>query len=180
MDPRPLVPPPSPSLLLTSPAAPGTPHDNFKLLGAAIGELKWCEHPLSKKRVAKASALIQVIGRYGDAHGAFTLHRSFAGWAKIVYSCGTVPPTPQPDALAQADPDIRGALGRLVGSPLSDDDWRLASSGISAGGIGARSAREHAPAAYVASLTATAVLSARNLACLRRVRLRFWLLPRRC
>ena len=80
------------------------------------------------------------------------------GGAKILYSCRTVPPTLQPDALAQGDADIRGALGRLVGSPLSDDDWRLASLGM---GAGARSAREHAPAAYVASLTATAALSAR-------------------
>ena len=47
-----------------------------------------------------------------------------------------------------------------MGSPLSDDDWRLASSGISEGRIGARSAREHAPAAYVASLSATAAFSA--------------------
>ena len=93
--------------------------------------------------------------------GAFTLLRSCAGWAKILYSCRTVPPALQPDALAQADAGIRGALCRLVGSPLSDDDWRLTSSGISAGGVGARSARVHAPAAYVASLTASAALSAR-------------------
>ena len=76
--------------------------------------------------------------------GAFTLLRSCAGWAKILYSCRTVPPTLQPDALAQADAHVRDALGRLLGSPLSADDWRLASLGISAGGIGARSAQEHA------------------------------------
>ena len=93
---------------------------NFKLLGAALGDRQWCEHLLSKS--AWASALIQAIGRYGDAHGSFTLLRSCAGWAKVLYSCRRVPPT-----LAQADADIRGALGRLVGSPLSDDDWRLAS-----------------------------------------------------
>ena len=89
---------------------------NFKLLGAAIGNRQWCEHLLSN-RVAKASALLQAIGRYGDAHGASTLLRSCAGWAKILDSCGTVPPALQLDALAQADADIRGALGRLVGSP---------------------------------------------------------------
>ena len=37
---------------------------------------------------------------------------------------------------------------------LSDDDWRLASLGITAGGLGAKCAAEHAPAAYVASLFA--------------------------
>ena len=76
-------------------------------------------------------------------------------------SCRTVLPTLQSDALAQADPDVRDALGRLVGSPLSADDWRLASLGSSAGGIGARSVQEHAPAACIAGLSATAALSTR-------------------
>ena len=91
-----------------------------------------------------------------------------------------VSPTLQPDALAQADADIRGVLGRLVGSPLSDDDWRLASLGISAGGIGARSAREHAPAAYVASLSATAALSARIWSSFDEYDLDSGMLPHRC
>ena len=107
------------------------------------------------------STLIQAIGRHGDAHGAFTLLHSCTGWAKILYSCRIVLLALQSDALAQVDSDIKGALCRLAGSPLSDDDWRLASLGISAGGVGARSAREHAPAACVASLSATAALSTR-------------------
>ena len=51
--------------------------------------------------------------------------------------------------LCDADRDIRSALCHLIGRSLSDDDWRLASLGITAGGLGARSAAEHAPAAYV-------------------------------
>ena len=46
-----------------------------------------------------------------------------------LYSCRTVPPPLQTDGLRQADQDIRHSLGRLVGSPLSDDDWRLAQGG---------------------------------------------------
>ena len=57
-------------------------------------------------------------------------------------------------AFLAADTDIRSALGRLIGAPLSDDDWRFASLGISSGGIGARSAGEHAPAAFVGSFSA--------------------------
>ena len=45
-------------------------------------------------------------------------------------------------------------MGQLIGRPLSGDDWRLASLGIAAGGLGARCAAEHAPAAYVASFSA--------------------------
>ena len=61
----------------------------------------------------------------------------------------------------EADFEIISALDRLVGSPLSDDDWRLASLGISSRGIGARSAHEHAPAACRASPSATGKLSRR-------------------
>ena len=63
----------------------------------------------------------------GMLMGAFTMLRSCAGWAKVPYFCGTVPPSLHSGALAQADFEIRSALGRPVGSPLSDDDWHLAS-----------------------------------------------------
>ena len=61
----------------------------------------------------------------------------------------TVLPDAQHAGLLAADTDIHSALGRMVGAPLSDDDWRLAALGISS-----RSAREHAPAACVASFSA--------------------------
>ena len=123
------------------------------LLASRCLEPQWCELLLGR-RVHKARALIDAIGRFPDSHGAFCLLRSCSGWAKVLYSCRTVPPDAQPSGLLAADTDIRLALGRLVGSPLSDDDWRLASLGITSGGVGARSAREHAPAAYVASFNA--------------------------
>ena len=67
----------------------------------------------------------------------------------------------QAAGLCNADRDIRHSLGRLVGSSLSDEDWRLASLGVASGGLGARSAAEHAPAAYVAGLAQSQELCAR-------------------
>ena len=133
------------------------PHGNFKLLGAAIGSLEWCES-LLQRRVSKAKNLLDAIGRYSDAQGAFTLLRSCSGWAKILYSCRTVPPPLQQKGLRQADTDIRHSLGRLVGSQLTDDSWRIASLGVANGGLGIRSAAEHAPAAYISSLGQTQAL----------------------
>ena len=72
-----------------------------------------------------------------------------------------MPPPPQTDGLRQAYQDICHSLWRLVGSPLSDDDWRLASIGVAQGGLGARSALLHAPAAYISSLAQTRELCAR-------------------
>ena len=60
------------------------PHGNVKLLGAAIGSQVWCES-LLQRRVTKAKNLLDAIGRYDDAQGAFTLLRSCSGWAKVLY-----------------------------------------------------------------------------------------------
>ena len=57
--------------------------------------------------------------------------------------------------LRTADNDLRAALSQLIGRPLTEDDWRLASLGVAAGGLGTRCAAEHAPAAYVASFSAS-------------------------
>ena len=126
---------------------------NFKLLGAPVGSDAWCEELLGR-RVGKARALLSAIGRFPDAQGAFSLLRSCSGWSKVLYSCRTVPPDAQFRGLRTADSDLRAALGQLIGRPLSEDDWRLASLGVAAGGLGARCAAEHAPAAYVASVSA--------------------------
>ena len=127
-----------PEVIPACPDFPGctwTATRNFILLGAAIRDRQWCESLLCK-RVAKAWPLIRAIGRYRVPHGAFTMLRSCAGRAQILNSCRTVPPSLQFGALARADFETRGALDRLVGSPLSDDDWRLASLVISSRELG--------------------------------------------
>ena len=60
-----------------------------------------------------------------------------------------------------ADNDLRAALGQLIGRPSTEEDWRLASLGVAAGGLGARCAAERAPAAYVAIFSACRELCGR-------------------
>ena len=105
------------SHLLTFPGCTGNSSCNSKLLGSAIGDRKWCEH-LPSKMVVKASTPNQAIGRYGDAHAAFTLLRSCTGWAKIFYSCRTVPLN---DNLGRGLnlPTLRANAGPLGRSPPS-------------------------------------------------------------
>ena len=117
------------------------------------GSLAWCEALLGR-RVAKAPDLLAGTSRFRDAQGAFCLLRTSSGWAKVLFSCRTVPPDTQFGGLRSADADTRAALSRLIGSLLFDDEWCMASPGIASGGLGARSATEHAPAAYVASFSA--------------------------
>ena len=74
------------------------------------------------------------------------------GYGRSIHNTCRTLPLLQSDSLGRADRDIRHSLARLVVSSHSDDDWRLASLGISVEGIGARGAVEHAPAAYFSSL----------------------------
>ena len=132
------------------------PDGNVKLLGAALGSQSWCK-ALLKRRVVMARNLLDAIGRFPDAQCAFTLWR--LGQCALLLLDGT--PPLQAEGLNQAEQDIRHSFGRLVGSSLSDDDWRVASIGVANGGLGARSVLEHARAAYVPSLAQTKGLCTR-------------------
>ena len=72
-----------------------------------------------------------------------------------------MPPSAQVCGLRTADNDLRAASSQLNGRPLTEDDWRLASLVVAAGGLGARCAVEHAPAAFVASFSACRELCGR-------------------
>ena len=72
---------------------------SFKLLCAPIGS-----------KVAKVRTLLDAISRFPDPQGSFCLLRSCTRWAKVLYSCRTVPPVLQPDLLRAADTDIRSSL----------------------------------------------------------------------
>ena len=85
--------------------------------------------------MAKARALLVAIGRFPD--GPILV-------ARCLLICNLLAFIPQAV-------DIRAALNRLIGTPMSHDFRRLASLEIASGGLGARSAAEQAPAAYGAS-----------------------------
>ena len=124
-------------------------------------QASWRRHP-DRKWCEQASSLILGIGKYDDvSRGLSPSSAPCTGWAKNLYYCRTVPRTLQLEAWPRPSQTSRMPSVVWKVSPLSSDDWRLASLGISAGGIGARSAQEHAPAVHVAGLSATAALSAR-------------------
>ena len=58
------------------------------------------------------------------------------------------------DQLIEFDSIIRGALSHLLGSPLTDAQWAQASLPAAMGGVGLRSAVDHAQVAHAVSLLA--------------------------
>ena len=64
----------------------------------------------------------------------------------------TTNPTNNQALWEEFDSITREALTCILGSPVDDDQWSQAKLPVSTGGIGLRSAEDHAPAAYLTSL----------------------------
>ena len=60
--------------------------------------------------------------------------------------------TAKGDLLDEFDSMTRGALSKILGTPVSDVQWEQAKLPSSMGGLGLRSAVDHAPSAYATSL----------------------------
>ena len=97
------------------------------------------------------------MGKYDHCQGALQLLRHCASWSRLVYSARTVPPELHETALDAFEQNLRGALEQLTGDTLPERSWLLAQLDITHGGIGIRDPVRHAPAAYLASLSATNV-----------------------
>ena len=126
------------------------------------------------ERLALAAELLKSVGKYDHCQGALQLLRHCASWSRLVYSARTVPPELHETALETFGQNLRGALEQLTGDTLPERSWLLAQLGITHGGIGIRDPVRHAPAAYLASLSATSVLCGRIDAGRLRPRRRAW------
>ena len=62
------------------------------------------------------------------------------------------------DELAEFDNIIRGALSRILGAVLTDPQWAQASLPVAMGGLGLRSAVDHAAGAHAVSFLACQTL----------------------
>ena len=82
----------------------------------------------------------------------FCLLRSCLALSKIMFNLRTVDTTPFLPLLQEFDRTTREALVRILGSPVSDQQWQQAKLPVSMGGLGLTAAEDHAPAAYISSL----------------------------
>ena len=68
-----------------------------------------------------------------------------------MFNLRTVDTTPFLPLLEEFDHITREALVRILGSPVTDQQWQQAKLPVAMGGLGLRAAVDHAPAAYVSS-----------------------------
>ena len=144
-----------PAALLQAPDGSCRLSNNFELLGAAIGDADFMgRHVLA--RVGAATDLLEALANLEDPQVGLRLLRSCAGHARLLHNMRCSPPSPQMTALVDFDARVRGCLASLTGLHLDRSQWRQATRPFGKAGLGLRAAAVDAPAAYLASLGASA------------------------
>ena len=120
------------------------------LLGAPLGHEGY-EREIFQTKVYKVQQITSLLPDLQDPHTEFCLLKSCLSLPKIMFLLRTVDTTVHRHLLAQFDFITREALGRILGCPLNDLQWRQAKLPISLGGMGLRAALDHGAAAYATS-----------------------------
>ena len=127
--------------------------DGIVVLGAPVGYHAFVKEKL-KSKVEKVRGILELLPLLQDPHCEFVLLRSCLSLPKIMFMLRAVNTVDFQDQLIEFDCLIRGALSHLLGSPLTDVQWAQASLPVAMGGLGLRSAADHASAAHAVSLLA--------------------------
>ena len=127
--------------------------DGIVVLGAPVGYSGFIKEKL-ESRVEKIREVVELLPLLKDPHTEYVLLRSWLSLPKIMFMLRAVNTVEHQEPLCHFDSIIRGALSKVLGSPLTDVQWSQASLPVAMGGLGLRSAVDHAPVAHATSLLA--------------------------
>ena len=124
--------------------------EGIVVLGAPIGSRAFVQQRL-RKRVDKVRDITALLPDIKDPHTEFVILRSCLSLPKIMFSLRTVDTSTLLDELKDFDSINREAVSRIMGPPLSDQQWEQAKLPVHMGGLGIRGAEDHGPVAYAVS-----------------------------
>ena len=127
--------------------------DGIVVLGAPIGYNTFIQEKI-QSRVSQVQNVVELLPLVRDPHSELVLLRSCLSLPKICFLLRAIDTTSFQEQLQAFDNIIRGALCRLLGTAVSDMQWAQASLPVAMGGLGLRSAVDHAPGAYAVSFLA--------------------------
>ena len=122
----------------------------FKLLGAPIGSVEYCQS-LTDMRASKIQSSLDAIGELPDPQVALALLRSCSSFGKMVFAARATPFDVHQEQLLAFDSSVRKCFEQLSGLHPDDVQWMQATLATKEGGLGLRSIGKHSPAAYLAS-----------------------------
>ena len=131
-----------------------TTRDGFTLLGCPIGPPSYCEG-VFQTRLERVKTSLGHLRDMADAQLEMTLLRSCLALPKVSFVLRACPPSHIHHSTNLFDATIRHTLEDIVGGPVSDWSWLKAGLPSSLGGLNLRSASLHAPAAFIASTSAS-------------------------
>ena len=114
------------------------------MLGAPVGWRGFVCQTLEAK-LEKVRLITELLPLLKDPHLEFVLLRS-------CLSLRALDTTDHQYSLKSFDSITRGALSRILGSPVTDDQWTQAKLPVAMGGLGLRAAEDHGSVAYATSL----------------------------
>ena len=124
---------------------------NFEFLGAGIGDPAYLQAHAAA-RVEATRKLLDAIGRLEDPQVALRLLRASAGFGRLMHTMRCCPPAGHAVALDTFDHLVQECFSSFTGLYLEPAQWQQATRGLGHAGLGLRLTREHAPAAYLASV----------------------------
>ena len=142
-----------PPNLLTTPDGEIRTLRNFECLGAGIGDPAYLQAHAAA-RVEATRMLLDAIGRLEDPQVALRLLRASAGFGRLMHTMRCCPPAGHAAALDTFDHLVQECFSSFTGLHLEPAQWQQATRGLGHAGLGLRLTREHAPAAYLASVGA--------------------------
>ena len=120
------------------------------LLGAPLGSPQYVKEVL-ERRVEKMRRITYMLFALEDPHTEFVLLCSCLALPKLIFSHRTVETSSHLEVLQEYNRVTREAISRIMGVPLTEQQWLQTTLPVSMGGLGLRSAEGHAPAAFAAS-----------------------------
>ena len=125
--------------------------DGITVLGAPVG---WREFVREKvvAKIEKVRQVTELLPHLREPHLEFVLLRSCLSLPKVMFLLRALDTTEHRDLLGTFDSITRGALSRILGSPVTDDQWAQAKLPVAMGGLGLRAAGDHASVAHATSL----------------------------
>ena len=127
--------------------------EGFELLGSPVGSESFSEHHFQGK-VTKFRSLWKSISTVPHLQTQALLLRFCASFCKVVHLVRTVPTHLIRQGVLRFDHEFRLCMEDVLGC-VDNETWSLMALGCKKGGLGLRSASDHACGAYLASLSSS-------------------------
>ncbi|XP_019859057.1 PREDICTED: uncharacterized protein LOC109587260, partial [Amphimedon queenslandica] len=131
--------------------------DGFVVLGAPVGPPNFCVSVI-RMRIEKIFFAIEPLSLLEDAHSEYVLLRSCLSLPKLQCVLRSTSPEVLLSIIGTFDEHIALCLSNLIGGGLSPWSLLKATLPVRLGGIGLRQASLHAPAIFLASVSACSPL----------------------